>query len=39
VLARDLVLTDRLPATPAWLADAEVDLDGPTARVALTKDR
>ncbi len=38
VLARELVLVDALPATPAWLADAEVDLDGPVARIALTKD-
>ncbi|MEX2181973.1 MAG: isoleucine--tRNA ligase [Gemmatimonadaceae bacterium] len=38
VLARELILGEELPATPAWSADAEVDLDGPMARIALTKD-
>ncbi len=37
-LARECVLADALPATPAWPATAEVDLDGVTARIALTKD-
>jgi isoleucyl-tRNA synthetase len=36
-LARACVITDALP-TPAWLATAEVDLDGAVARIALTKD-
>jgi isoleucyl-tRNA synthetase len=38
VLARELILGDALPATTAWLAEADVDLDGLTARIALTKD-
>ncbi len=39
VLAREPVaFGDALPETPAWLAVAEVDLDGPVARIALTKD-
>ena len=38
VLARQCVLMEALPATPAWLAVAEVDLDGPVARIALSKD-
>ena len=38
VLARDLVITDGLPDNPGWLATVEMDLDGPTARIALTKD-
>jgi isoleucyl-tRNA synthetase len=37
-LARELVLADALPAGPAWQAEADVDLDGPAARIALTKD-
>jgi isoleucyl-tRNA synthetase len=36
-LARDCVIADALP-TPAWPATAEVDLDGPAARIALTQD-
>lgn len=36
-LARDCVIADALPV-PAWTATAEVDLDGPTAHIALTKD-
>lgn len=36
-LARECVIADALPS-PAWSATAEVDLDGPTARIALTKD-
>lgn len=39
VLAREpVVIGDGIPQTPAWLSDAEVDLDGPTARIFLTKD-
>ena len=38
VLARECVLMEALPATPAWLATAEVDLDGPVARIALSKE-
>jgi isoleucyl-tRNA synthetase len=38
VLARECVITDALPTTPAWLATAEVELDGPVARIALSKD-
>lgn len=38
VLARECVLLEALPATPTWLAVADVDLDGPTARIALSKD-
>jgi len=38
VLARALVLSDALPSTPAWLAEADVDLDGLPARIALTRD-
>jgi isoleucyl-tRNA synthetase len=38
VLARECIISDALPATPAWTATADVDLDGPTARIALTKD-
>jgi isoleucyl-tRNA synthetase len=38
VLARELIIGDELPATPAWLAVAEVDLDGLVARVALNKE-
>lgn len=36
-LARDCVIADALPV-PAWPATAEVDLDGPTAHIALSKD-
>jgi isoleucyl-tRNA synthetase len=36
-LARECVVADALPS-PAWPATAEVDLDGATARIALTKD-
>jgi isoleucyl-tRNA synthetase len=36
-LARDCVVADALPV-PAWTATAEVDLDGPTAHIALCKD-
>jgi isoleucyl-tRNA synthetase len=38
VLARAHVLGDALPSTPAWLAEADVDLDGLPARIALTRD-
>ncbi len=38
VLAVDLVLADAVPTTTAWQAEADVELDGPTARIALTKD-
>lgn len=38
VLARDLVLADVVPTTTAWQGEADVELDGPTARIALTKD-
>jgi len=37
VLATDCVIADALPS-PAWPATAEVDLDGPVARIALSKD-
>jgi isoleucyl-tRNA synthetase len=37
VLARDCVIADALPS-PAWPATAEVELDGPVARIALSKD-
>jgi isoleucyl-tRNA synthetase len=36
-LARECVVADALPS-PAWPATAEVDLDGPVARIALTQD-
>ena len=39
VLARECIIGDALPETSAWPATAEVDLDGPVARIALTKDR
>jgi isoleucyl-tRNA synthetase len=38
-LARECIVGDALPGTPAWPATAEVDLDGPVARIALIKDR
>ena len=39
VLAREPVaIGDVLPETPAWTADAELDLDGIMARIALSKD-
>ncbi len=39
VLAREpITLGDGLPATLAWDGTAEVDLDGPVARIALFKD-
>jgi len=38
VLARELVMVDDLPATPTWQGEADVDLDGSVARIALTKD-
>jgi len=38
VLARECVLMEALPATSTWLAAADVDLDGPVARIALSKD-
>jgi len=38
VLARECVIADALPANPQWPATAEVELDGPTAHIALTKD-
>ncbi|MBX7119845.1 MAG: isoleucine--tRNA ligase [Gemmatimonadaceae bacterium] len=37
-LARECVITDALPASPPWPATAEVELDGPQARIALTQD-
>ncbi len=37
VLARECVLADALPI-PAWPATAEVELDGPEALIALSKD-
>ena len=37
-IVRECVVGDALPATPAWGGTAEVDLDGPVARIALTKD-
>lgn len=38
VLATELMLSDGLPAGMDGKAQAEVDLDGPAARIALTKD-
>jgi isoleucyl-tRNA synthetase len=38
-LARECIVGDAIPATPAWPATAEVDLDGSVARIALIKDR
>lgn len=38
VLARECVLMEALPVSSPWLAVAEVDLDGPVARIALSKD-
>lgn len=39
VLAREpIAIGDVLPMNPAWLGTAEIALDGPVARVALTKD-
>jgi len=37
-LARDVVIADGFPVSLAWQAQAEVELDGPTARIALSKD-
>jgi hypothetical protein len=37
VLARECVILDALPS-PAWPATAEVELDGPVAHIALSKD-
>ncbi len=38
VLARECIIADALPMSPPWPATAEVELDGPTARIALTKE-
>jgi isoleucyl-tRNA synthetase len=38
VLARECVIGDALPETPAWPATAEVELDGSVARIALIQD-
>jgi len=38
VLARDVSIGEALPDSPAFPATAEVDLDGVTARIALTQD-
>jgi isoleucyl-tRNA synthetase len=38
-LARDLTLSEALAADSAWQAEAEVELDGPVARIALTKEQ
>jgi isoleucyl-tRNA synthetase len=38
VLARECVIGDALPLNPAWPANAEVELDGVMARIALSKD-
>ena len=38
VLARECIITDALPMSPPWPTTAEVELDGPTARIALTKE-
>ncbi|MGA1418192.1 MAG: DUF5915 domain-containing protein, partial [Gemmatimonadaceae bacterium] len=38
VLARECILADALPMSPPWPTTAEVELDGPTARIALTKE-
>ena len=38
VLATEIILADELPAGMVWQAQAEVDLDGPAARIALSKD-
>jgi len=38
VLARECIVADVFPASIAWQAEAEVELDGPTARIALSKD-
>jgi isoleucyl-tRNA synthetase len=37
VLARECIIADALPI-PAWPATAEVELDGPMAQIALSKD-
>jgi isoleucyl-tRNA synthetase len=39
VLATGIVLTDSLDAGSVWQAQAEVDLDGPVARIALSRDQ
>jgi len=38
VLATEIILADAFPTGIYWTAQAEVDLDGPAARIALTKD-
>jgi isoleucyl-tRNA synthetase len=38
VLARECIIADALPMSPPWPTTAEVELDGPTARIALTKE-
>lgn len=38
-LATELVLGDTLERQVEWLVEAEVELDGPVARIALTKER
>lgn len=37
-LARELVLADEFPRETVWQAQAEVDLDGPAVRIALSRD-
>jgi len=39
VLATGIVLTDALDAGSTWQAQAEVDLDGPVARIALSREQ
>ncbi len=38
VLATEIIFADELSAGMVWQAQAEVDLDGPAARIALSKD-
>jgi len=38
VLARECIIADALPMSLPWPTTAEVELDGPTARIALTKE-
>ena len=38
VLARECIIADALPMSPPWPTTAEVELDGPMARIALTKE-
>ncbi|MDQ8151158.1 MAG: DUF5915 domain-containing protein, partial [Gemmatimonadota bacterium] len=38
VLARECIIADALSMSPPWPTTAEVELDGPTARIALTKE-